>query len=187
MSEQTVQRLEEWLRSCIDRDGEHIHCPYFNEAQARLPTRVIDVGTEDNGKVKLLVSSEHQVGKYIALSHCWGGKTPVMTTTKNLQDHLQEISSLPQTFLEAALLTRVLGVRYLWIDSLCILQDSREDWEREAPLMASVYGNAYVTIAADVAKNTNAGFLTGSTRQLHMPKVVQFVHGGQTGRVLVRR
>lgn len=110
-----------------------------------------------------------------------------MTTTKNLQEHLQEIENLPQTFLDAVLLTGGLGLRYLWVDSLCILQDSREDWAHEAPLMASVYGNAYVTIAADAAKNTNAGFLTGSTRHLHAPKVVNFTHEGQTGRALVRQ
>ncbi|KAH7381556.1 heterokaryon incompatibility protein-domain-containing protein [Pyrenochaeta sp. MPI-SDFR-AT-0127] len=186
-SKRTVQRSTGWLQSCINHDGEHVNCPSYNEAQIHLPTRVIDFGLHEDSKVKLHASSEFEVGKYIALSHYWGEKTPVMTTTKNLRDHLREIPSLPQTFLDAIRITRSLGVRYLWIDSLCILQDSREDWTKEAPLMAKVYGGSYVTIAADAAKNTNAGFLDGSRRHLHTPKAVTFVHNGEKGKILVRQ
>ena len=70
LSEQTALRLNEWLRSCIDHEGGHRDCAYFDETLAHLPTRVIDIGTKDDDRAKLLVSSEHEVGKYIALSHC---------------------------------------------------------------------------------------------------------------------
>lgn len=68
--------------------------------------------------------------------------------------------SLPKTFQDAITVTRKLGFQYLWIDSLCILQDDLEDWEIEASKMASIYENAIVTIAAGRANNDNEGFLS---------------------------
>jgi hypothetical protein len=55
--------------------------------------------------------------------------------------------------MDAVLVTKAMGVRYLWIDSLCIIQD-KEDWALHAPQMATVYGNAYLTISADAAENS---------------------------------
>ncbi|KAF1924124.1 heterokaryon incompatibility, partial [Didymella exigua CBS 183.55] len=64
---------------------------------------------------------------------------------------------LPKTFQDAVLVTRALGLRYLRIDSLCTLQDSHTDWEREASRMASVYMDAYVTISAAASSNSDGG------------------------------
>lgn len=86
---------------------------------------------------------------YAALSHRWGRPgTTVCTTTANLDNRLEAISEaeLSQLFQDAISTTRRLGLQYLWIDSLCILQDSHEDWERESVLMGDVYGNADITI-----------------------------------------
>jgi hypothetical protein len=69
------------------------------------------------------------------------------------------MGSLPRSFQDAVLVARKLHVRYLWIDSICIVQDDKTDWERESAGMASVYQNAYVTIAATAAPNSEAGFL----------------------------
>jgi hypothetical protein len=70
------------------------------------------------------------------------------------------ISKLSQTFRDAMETTRNLGVRYIWIDSLCIIQDSKEDWEHEAALMGSVYEHSYCNIAASKASNGNDGCFT---------------------------
>jgi Heterokaryon incompatibility protein (HET) len=103
----------------------------------------------------------------VALSHCWGGSTPVMTTIANIDKFRNRIPPpLPKTFADAVEVTRALGIQYLWIDSLCIIQDSPGDWSNEASLMASVYSSAYVTIAADAASNSSQGFLNHSNRQL---------------------
>ncbi len=67
--------------------------------------------------------------------------------------------SMPQNFQDAVLVTRLLGLRYLWIDSLCIIQDSKSDWEIEGSKMDQVYKNAYVTLAATSAATTHDGFL----------------------------
>ena len=75
---------------------------------------------------------------------------------------------LPRTFQHAIQMTRRLGIRYIWIDSLCIIQDDNEDWQREAPLMEKVYGNSYCNIAAADAKNSTEG-LFRSRKQYHLP------------------
>lgn len=66
------------------------------------------------------------------------------------------LSDLPPLFQDAIIITRQLGLRYLWIDSLCIIQDSLRDWETEAAKMASIYQNSYVTISATDASNGSA-------------------------------
>lgn len=76
---------------------------------------------------------------------------------------------LPQSFRDAVDVTRMLGLRYLWIDSLCIIQDSPEDWDEEASHMADVYSNAYCTIAATRAEGSNAGFLQERQQRQCLP------------------
>jgi hypothetical protein len=67
------------------------------------------------------------------------------------------VSSLPQTFQDAITLSLALGIEYLWIDSLCIIQDSRDDWLREASLMCSVYTNSWVNFAATSSRDGTGG------------------------------
>jgi hypothetical protein len=87
--------------------------------------------------------------------------TPLTTVTKNIEDRMRSIAMnlLPATFRDAVTITRNLRLRYIWIDSLCIIQDSKEDWEFEAARMADVYKNSYVTIAAESASNSHEGIL----------------------------
>lgn len=68
------------------------------------------------------------------------------------------LSSLPQRLRDAITITKWPGFRYLWIDALCILQDSKEDWEKEVAVMGKVYLNAVFTIAASAASNSSQGF-----------------------------
>jgi hypothetical protein len=98
-------------------------------------------------------------GFYVALSHCWGNTRPLTTTTATLADHLKElaVASMPQTFRDAVLITRELGIEYLWIDSLCILQDSKEDWQRESSKMGTLYSNAFLTISAAASTDSTQG------------------------------
>jgi hypothetical protein len=76
------------------------------------------------------------------------------------------LNELPRTFRDAVAFVKVMNVRYLWVDSLCILQDSREDKEREIPVMDQYYGNAVFNIAASAADNSDGGlFPTDNVRQ----------------------
>jgi hypothetical protein len=97
----------------------------------------------------------------VALSYCWGPSAPLKTTTANLEQHRQGIpfDDLPKTLQDAVTVTQGLGIRYLWIDALCIVQGDAADWEAESSKMGDVYSSAYVVIAASQAADCSQGFL----------------------------
>jgi hypothetical protein len=98
----------------------------------------------------------------VALSHCWGGpEFPIPCTLEaSSKIHTKvglRYAELPKTFRDAIDVTRAMGYEYLWIDSLCIIQDSADDWKKEARRMAIIYDNAVFTIAAMDAENSSHG------------------------------
>jgi hypothetical protein len=155
-SEAPIRLASSWLAECLEN---HKCCTPGSWSQSVLPSRVLDVGSSEIAPDIRLVETSSQVGKYLTLSHCWGGGTPIKTTTDNISQHLLRIkwSSLPRTFAEAVHLTRKLGIQYLWIDSLCIIQNSHNDWEKESAMMYQYYQNSLVTIAAADGNNSEAG------------------------------
>ncbi|KAF2793382.1 HET-domain-containing protein, partial [Melanomma pulvis-pyrius CBS 109.77] len=126
------------------------------------PTRLLQIemsGTQTSIRL-FTVESASFSGNYAALSHRWGPPSSVFSTTKSKLARFQNsipVSQLPKTFLDAIEITKALGLAYLWIDSLCIIQDSRVDWETESAKMDKVYLNAAVTIAASSSGDTQGG------------------------------
>jgi hypothetical protein len=104
-------------------------------------------------------ASHETSGPYATLSYCWGGNIKFRLTTSSLQQFKTGFarSSLPQTIKDAVQVTMQLGLRYLWVDSLCIIQDSPEDWAAEVESMSDVCRNCHVTIAALGALNSDQG------------------------------
>ncbi|KAI1457974.1 HET-domain-containing protein [Annulohypoxylon moriforme] len=135
----------------------------------RLPSRVLRI-SEDGElllQAQLLVTTgREQTGFYAALSYCWGGPQPFRLTKDNL-DALQgaAIGShlLPQTFKDAIRVTHLLGLRYLWVDALCIIQDDPDDKKREISQMCAIYQNAFVTIAAATSSSVSESFLDNNS------------------------
>ncbi|KAK0710811.1 heterokaryon incompatibility protein-domain-containing protein, partial [Lasiosphaeris hirsuta] len=126
-----------------------------------LPTRVIDCSLVGETGTIRLVEPNGASGSWVALSHCWGkpDKRPLATTRCNMSRHMKGIrlTALPKTFRDAITVTRALGIQYLWIDSLCIIQGDLEDWREESAKMGNVYQHAAVTIAASYAKDSSEG------------------------------
>lgn len=125
-----------WIRNCCEK---HADCSKKNPDW--FPSRIIDVGNgiEDP---KLIQSGKAQLGhEYATLSHCWGSRPIHTLTTKTFPQFLDKLdkSLLPPTFRDAIIITRRLGYQYLWIDSLCIIQDSVEDWRKESSVMGKIY------------------------------------------------
>jgi len=160
-SDHTFGMIRNWLRSCDNGHNESKACWYFKITPPRLPTRVIDVSPTENSAVIKLREGGTETGLYTALSYCWGGEQPQATNYANIQEHFNEIplSILPQSVQDAVFVTRKLGLRYLWIDALCIIQDSQEDKDKEIARMDRVYSGAYLTIAAASARTCHDGFL----------------------------
>lgn len=133
---------------------------------AFVPTRLLDVERADSGLIRLVEkgTGDSSPKRYLALSHRWGSPElhrTFCTHTHNIMQFKQVIrlADLPRTFHDAVQVTRNLGVRYLWIDSLCIIQDDPEDWNTESKAMEQVFSSAYVTISAICSSGTTDGFL----------------------------
>jgi len=129
-----------------------------------LPTRLLDVGNPRASFVKVQVTTPATTGEYLAPSHCWGDPSDVATvlTNETFNEYITTglaFELLPKTFQDAVLFTRSLGKRYLWIDSLCIIQNNADDWDREAATMCSVYQGALLTIAAASSSSGRGGLL----------------------------
>lgn len=166
-------------------------CSVFN-ASSYLPTRLIDIGSHaQDPRLTLTHDVEVTDPRYLALSHCWGTTMPqsATTTLATMAERLERIplDSLPRTFVDFTRIARNLGVQYVWIDSMCIIQDSREDWEKEAAQMASVYSNAYCTIAASGSKNGNAGCRTDPEAVQHGPVTLELSKFDEDGNKTVEK
>ncbi|KAK2604476.1 hypothetical protein N8I77_007403 [Diaporthe amygdali] len=151
-----------WLGACRQ---QHDNC--LSARLPQLPTRVIDVGVHPAYKdVRLRVPQPGSKAEYVALSHCWGGEVTPKLAGGNLEEFTVGLpfATLAANFQDAIKVTRELGIRYLWIDCLCILQGSdqgsRADWERESKAMTAVYRDCTLTISALASSKSTDGFLT---------------------------
>jgi hypothetical protein len=118
-----------------------------------------------------LMEANGRAAEYIALSHCWGEQQLIVTSSENYEDRQKQIhfAQLSKTFQDAVTVCRKLSILYLWIDSLCIVQDDKADWERESSKMGAIYENAYVVIAADSATDGDKGCLTWRPPSVEIP------------------
>lgn len=110
--------------SLVEGCNERHEC--LNERR-KLPKRVVDVGLEGEEMLKLYCPWAGEEGSYCALSHCWGGAASFITTSENLGQRQKGFGfgELPQGFKDAVVVCRALGTRFLWIDSICIVQGDR--------------------------------------------------------------
>jgi hypothetical protein len=134
-----------------------------SEGPPRLPLRVLDVSPSESRSVRLL-ETEGKVGYWACLSHCWGGEQPLISTKKTLSHRLKDIpwGNLPKTFQDAVVVARAMGIQYLWIDSLCIIQDDEEDWYVQSAQMADIYQNSILTIAGSASSGAHRGIFRKS-------------------------
>jgi hypothetical protein len=128
-----------------------------------LPRRLLDIQSsrkKSPGFRLIETSSDTPNEPYIALSYCWGRSNVLKltaTTIHDLKAGVVPVSKLAKTIRNAIWVTRQLGVRYLWVDALCVMQDSEVDWAREVAAMREVYRNCYLVVAASGATNCAQG------------------------------
>jgi hypothetical protein len=155
--------MSKWVSDCI---AEHtVHCK-TSDLENRLPARVIQVfEPEDHERVlapRLVLTAEKK-GTYAILSHCWGPDSSKTTRTllENADDHYKQldIEKISANFRDAIKIAHGMKIPYLWIDSLCIIQNSRKDWETESSKMAQYYQNAKVTISGLASPSADYGIL----------------------------
>lgn len=159
LSEVSKEAVKAWLLECR---SHHHACRLRTKLPP--PKRLIRIYAGSHDTCGCLIETEStQKYRYVALSYCWGKSNTFTTTTPTLPERKAGISAsqLPQTLKDAVWVTKWLGLHYLWVDSLCILQDSDQiDWKQQAGCMAGIYERAYITLAATSAADSGEGFLT---------------------------
>ncbi|KAM5360168.1 hypothetical protein ACJZ2D_013929 [Fusarium nematophilum] len=155
-SQTTSTTIQSWIEECVT---SHEGCRPQNQHPSSsfvCPRRLLDLS-------KGTVILRENIGKqqrYACLSHCWGTNPNVIkTTTQTLQRFRTLIpqNQLSKTFQDAIDICRGLGILYLWIDSLCIIQDSADDWKEQAAQMADIYQNSFLTVAATKSRDGSGG------------------------------
>lgn len=173
-SDAFFSQMKTWVNTCLNKHGlcrsdggsvwETLTGSYRKRDRLAkiLPTRVIDV--ENNARHPSLFTTNGASGQWVALSHCWGDHQPLKLESTSLLPFTNSIpfDTMPAMFQDAITITKRLGFRYLWIDCLCIIQDSHEDWLTESLKMGDIYKNAVVTLAAEAAKDGAVGILTST-------------------------
>jgi hypothetical protein len=184
--------ITKWLEECTKK---HDDCTTNLVSNFTLPARLIDVSPEESGMDVRLVELSNQQQQirtgYAVLSHCWGPDPDNMlkTTASNLQEMKKGIKwdTLPKTFQDAISITRQLlirgrKIRYLWIDSLCIIQGDKKDFERQGTVMHKTYSMATCTIAATASSDPSGGCIIPrgeSAGSLERPKACKMKLGDQ--------
>ncbi|TEA19931.1 hypothetical protein C8034_v004179 [Colletotrichum sidae] len=168
-SEESVERMKMWLDHCRNN---HPQCEPRHTSSDFVPTRLLDVGPPGDSlptHIRVVeTKKKHIKEQYMTLSHCWGGNSFVQLTRKTFADFTttgipwkndppgNDISS-NKNFVEAIRVAQRLGVRYLWIDSICIIQQDAAEWKTEAGLMHKVYRNSYCNLAAAASSDFTGG------------------------------
>ncbi|OCK76738.1 HET-domain-containing protein, partial [Lepidopterella palustris CBS 459.81] len=142
-----------------------------------MPVRTINVGDRDNEPFLEIhdstrnLSERNKSSDWATLSHCWGGLSPLTTELKTIEERRRAIPlrTMPKTFRDAVIITRELQIQHLWIDSLCIIQDSKEDWERQSVTMAEVYRHGLINIAATTSQHADDGILKPRSTRFQVP------------------
>lgn len=179
-SDQTFARLQRWISEC---DSRHDNCgKQIGRNPDFVPSRLICVDDRTLRLCRKEILPWRT--RYVTLSHCWGGIIPFQLREENIAALENKINQndLPRTFRDAIEVTRRLGISYIWIDSLCILQDSESDWQSESSLMDQIFENAHLCIAATHARSSTEGlFSARSSIPINCSEVLQIEAKWVTG------
>jgi Heterokaryon incompatibility protein (HET) len=171
-SEVSAGFINSWIRECQESHSlcgeKHLTVLHGLTPVLIRPRRLLDLQAFESPDQIRLIDAEHQQDlQYCTLSYSWGLTKPFWMTSNNLSS-LQEnirVADLPKTIRDAIHVARGVGLRYLWIDALCIMQNGKEsvvasdDWLDQAGKMNDIYGNSVVTIAASEAHDGGQGFI----------------------------
>lgn len=181
--EHNLSYIKTWISEC-----QKTH-PKCNAPVSYVPKRLLDINNENPHTVRLIEVPSASQTLYACLSHCWGQvRSKHITKSSNLAFNMNAIplSELPRTFRDAIDIARSLGLRYLWIDSLCIVQDSEPDWSAHVGYMASIYENAYLTLAAGASEDDDGGFFAVPQERFARPHLLALELDGVPRNIYVR-
>ncbi|KAL7931997.1 heterokaryon incompatibility protein domain-containing protein [Trichoderma chlorosporum] len=159
-----LELAQTWIEDC---DTHHANCQPIVPA---VPSDTLHPSTRFIDSISRCLVSLDEVASttfnFVALSYVWGVDYQLRTTSATLQDFRRKLPGitategndrLPKTIKDAIKVTLALGYRYLWVDALCIVQDSPSDLEIQLAQMDSIYGLAALTIVARGGRSSDSG------------------------------
>ncbi|KAF3001587.1 hypothetical protein E8E14_003156 [Neopestalotiopsis sp. 37M] len=163
-----------WLKWYTTCKEHHPGCQPSTIQGPFRPTRLIHVHEQDSGVWNLVEETKSITEPYATLSHCWGDSQYETLTRENISRYKEKnsITALPKTFRDAIEVAKSLGIYYIWIDSLCIIQQDQQDWNEQSVLMRKVYTHADCNIAASWARGGDEGCFITSDAALKHPTLV---------------
>ncbi|KAL6711828.1 hypothetical protein ACN47E_002871 [Coniothyrium glycines] len=179
--EQSMQQARAWVSHCR-RNHELCRTSLEHVDITPLPTRLVYIQYLDgkwHASLKMTQNLHPSPAtpeiQYATLSHAWGTQKFMTLTTTNYQSFAQgiPIELLSRCFQDAIHVTSALGLQYIWIDSLCIVQDSLADWETESLRMSYVYQNAFLNLSVSGFASGMDGFLPASREPDPTPPIVR--------------
>ena len=168
-SEECFELADSWIRECLQNHGSHCQINCGKKA----PKRLVDLGAWTSSTYPRLIETASEAAlepsgvRYAALSYCWGNSCTFKATSANINALKASIpfTELPKTIRHAIIVAYRLGIRYLWVDALCIIQGTDRialtDWRSESSRSQHIYQGAFITIAATSAASSEDGLFQG--------------------------
>ncbi|KAF2639266.1 HET-domain-containing protein [Massarina eburnea CBS 473.64] len=180
--------MRQWLRCCL-HDPDHVNCSLPNRKSPDFtPRRLIEVPTSKHATSVRIIETNSKPVVWAALSYVWGGPQAMATTVSNFVNgqRVVQLHQLPNTILDAMLVAHELNINYLWVDSMCIVQDDPDDLPQELATMPQTYQGAVITIAASNSDNIAHGFLSPRTHRADSMMVAWTDDSHSSGKILLR-
>lgn len=185
-----TQKISRWISDC---KMKHPSCTsrQGGDAQHPWPSRLVEIRKDEGSGLPLTrlvdtrswkVPGDHSsTSEYAALSYCWGASEFLRTTAASISSHLHHVPfcAMPQAFQDVISLCMALGIRFLWIDALCIIQGDPADWSSESSKMSDVYRNALVTIILASGCTPHDGVLQTAAYSSASPCQISYQFGAQ--------
>ncbi|KAL2144178.1 hypothetical protein VTI28DRAFT_9469 [Corynascus sepedonium] len=178
----TLALAKRWVSDCV---RHHKRCRAGSGGGVWYPRRLLDLSRSNEASeqqseqiVRLIETADViPAGRYTTVSHRWGSMEQ-LRLTKHTYPQLAEglpLRSLPQLVQDVIFVSLEFGIRYVWIDLLCIYQDedNMADWQREATLMNRVYSNSFCNISAGDAKGCHESLFASRDPNIFLPQLVE--------------
>ncbi|KAH7627171.1 heterokaryon incompatibility protein-domain-containing protein [Sordaria sp. MPI-SDFR-AT-0083] len=155
-----LTQVRRWVDECIREHEACIMSAASNRlimSESQTMVRFIDIGLDESATIHLVEEIQEKKAKYITLSHRWTTHTSSMTLKgSNKAAYYTTIptENWPKIYKDVVFLSRFLGIRYIWIDSLCIIQDDLQDWSEQASLMHHIYAHGYINLAGTCGESS---------------------------------
>ncbi|KAK3623539.1 hypothetical protein LTR56_011798 [Elasticomyces elasticus] len=168
--EHSGKQIKKWLEDCEDHEA----CKKLSSEATFIPSRLLEITRDVAGKVSIRLRCREELTHaitYVTLSHCWGSYVPLKLEESKLIQYRERVplEDMSPVFCDAIDVSIALDIWYIWIDSLCIIQDSEEDWQTESAMMCDVYSHCFLNIAADGSKDGSQGLFRERNTALLKP------------------